>query len=68
LSQILGGNPTSNFVFEAKVDYAGPAPGEIAGLLQVNLEIPAGLATGPQPLVVTVGGVTSQSGLTVAVK
>ena len=51
----------------AKILYAGPAPTLVAGVLQVDLEIPQGL-TGPQPVVLTVAGVTTQSNLTVAVK
>jgi endo-1,4-beta-xylanase len=51
----------------AEVVYAGPAPGEVNGVMQVNLGVPTGL-TGAQPLVITVGGIASQSGVTVAVK
>ena len=57
----VGGAPAS-------ILYAGPAPGEVNGVLQVNLTIPAGTAPGPQPLVILVNGVASQSGITVAVK
>ncbi len=42
----------------ATVGYAGPAPGEVNGVMQVNVTVPTGL-TGAQPLVITVGGVTS---------
>jgi uncharacterized protein (TIGR03437 family) len=52
----------------APVLYAGAAPGLVAGVLQVNLLIPAGLAGGAQPVVITVGGVPSQTGVTVAVQ
>ncbi len=52
----------------ATVDYAGDAPGLVAGVLQVNITIPAGTPSGAQPVVVTVGGVSSQSGLTVFVQ
>jgi len=51
----------------ATVSYAGLAPGLVDGVMQVNLTVPTGL-TGAQPLVVTVGTVGSQSGITVAVK
>jgi len=51
----------------ANVGYAGPAPGEVNGVMQVNLTVPTGM-TGAQPLVITVGGVPTQSGVTVAVK
>jgi uncharacterized protein (TIGR03437 family) len=52
----------------ATVGYAGEAPGLVAGMLQVNATIPAGLGSGAQPVVVTVGGASSQPGVTVAVK
>jgi endo-1,4-beta-xylanase len=51
----------------AVVVYAGPAPGEVNGVMQVNLTVPTGL-TGAQPVVITVGNVPSQMGITVAVK
>ncbi|MGA3043009.1 MAG: endo-1,4-beta-xylanase [Bryobacteraceae bacterium] len=52
----------------AYVQYAGPAPGEVNGVVQVNLQVPAGLAPGPQPVVITVGTAVTQSGITVAVQ
>ncbi len=52
----------------AEVLYAGAAPSLVAGVMQVNARIPAGVATGDQQVVVTVGGASSQAGLTVAVK
>ena len=52
----------------AQVDYAGPAPNLVSGALQVNLTIPSGLASGPQPVVITVGTAQTQAGITVAVK
>jgi uncharacterized protein (TIGR03437 family) len=60
VSATIGGVP-------ATVDYAGPAPGEVNGVMQVNLTVPSGM-TGAQPLVITVGGVASQGGVTVFVK
>ena len=53
---------------DAKVDYAGGAPGLTNALLQVNVEIPTGLAPGPQPVVVKVGTVSSLATVTVAIK
>ena len=53
---------------DANVGYAGPAPGLVNGVLQVNLTVPAGLATGPQPVVISVGGVATPGGITVAVR
>ena len=53
---------------DAHVSYAGGAPGLTNGLLQVNVEIPAGLAPGPQPVVLTVGNAVSPAAVTVAVQ
>jgi uncharacterized protein (TIGR03437 family) len=52
----------------AVVAYAGAAPGLLNGVLQVNLHVAAGLAPGPQPVIIKVNGVPSQDGITVAVK
>jgi uncharacterized protein (TIGR03437 family) len=52
----------------AKVTYAGSAPGIVYGVMQVNLEIPTGLTAGVQPLVISLGGTPTQSGLTVQVQ
>jgi uncharacterized protein (TIGR03437 family) len=53
--------------YAADVLYAGPAPG-FFGLMQINARIPAGLpGSGSQGVVVTVGGVSSQAGVTIAV-
>jgi uncharacterized protein (TIGR03437 family) len=51
----------------ATVQYAGGAQGIIAGVVQVNAVVPAGLS-GNVPVVVTVGGNSSQAGVTIAVK
>jgi uncharacterized protein (TIGR03437 family) len=42
----------------AVVQFAGIPAGEV-GAIQINYQIPAGLALGPQPVVVTIGGVPS---------
>jgi uncharacterized protein (TIGR03437 family) len=54
----------------ATVSFAGQAPGLIAGVTQVNLQIPEDAPTGAAiPLVITVGGYTSQGPtVTIAVK
>jgi uncharacterized protein (TIGR03437 family) len=52
----------------ADILYAGAAPGEVAGLIQINIRLPLGLAAGNIPIAFSVGGVASQPGLTVAVK
>jgi uncharacterized protein (TIGR03437 family) len=52
----------------AVVQYAGAAPGSLAGLMQVNALIPDGVSTGAAvPVMVTVGTASSQSGVTIAV-
>jgi uncharacterized protein (TIGR03437 family) len=51
VSVLVGGKP-------AAVWFVGVPPGEV-GAVQINYQIPAGLALGAQPVVVTVGGVTS---------
>lgn len=57
----IGGAP-------AVVAYAGPLPGSIIGLLQINVTVPVGSTTGAAvPVVVTIGGVATQSNLTIAI-
>ncbi len=52
----------------ATVSFAGPAPG-YPGLMQVNATVPADLAaTGNVAVAVSIGAVSSQSGVTIAVK
>jgi len=46
--------------------YAGPAPG-YAGLMQVNVQIPAGTPSGNVPVTIQVGQAASQAGVTIAV-
>jgi len=54
---------------DARVIYAGGVPGSIAGLTQVNAEVPAASPTGSAvPVTVTIGGVASTSGVTIAVR
>ena len=52
----------------AAVEYAGQAPGAIAGLYQVNVRIPEGTPAGDQPVRLTVGQSQSQEGLTLSVR
>jgi uncharacterized protein (TIGR03437 family) len=53
----------------AQVTYRGSAPGEIAGLLQIDAVVPAEVTPGPAvPIVIAAGGVTSQGGVSIAVK
>lgn len=58
----IGGVPAS-------VSYAGPIPGCMIGLLQMNVVVPAGVAPGiAVPLIVTFGAVSSQVGVTIVIK
>lgn len=50
---------------EVPVLYAGPAPGLVAGLLQINIQIPADLPTeSPLPIVLEAGSARSPAGVT----
>ena len=48
--------------------YAGEAPGLVAGMMQLNVQIPANAASGDLPIVVSIGGKASQNGVTVSVQ
>ena len=53
---------------EAPVQYAGGVPGSVAGLTQINAQIPASLAPGNGiPIVIKIGGVSSSNGVTISV-
>ena len=54
-------------VQQAQVLFAGQASGEVAGVMQVNLQVPKGV-TGDVPVVLTVGDATSQTTATVAIQ
>lgn len=58
----IGGIPSP------KIWYSGGAPGAVAGVTQINAEIPAGVASGANLLVVSIGGRQSQERVTVSVK
>jgi uncharacterized protein (TIGR03437 family) len=48
--------------------YAGEAPGMVAGVMQLNVQIPTNAPSGALPIQVSLGGNMSQSGITVAVQ
>jgi uncharacterized protein (TIGR03437 family) len=49
--------------------YAGGAPGQVAGVMQINVAIPSGIESGTAlPVVVQVGNTSSQTGVTIAVR
>jgi trimeric autotransporter adhesin len=53
----------------AVVQYSGSAADSVAGLLQVNAVVPQGVTPGVAvPIVVSVGGVPSQNGVTITVQ
>jgi uncharacterized protein (TIGR03437 family) len=52
----------------ADILYAGPAPGQIAGLTQINIRIPANTPSGLAPLLVVTNDSASQPGVSLAVK
>jgi trimeric autotransporter adhesin len=62
VSVTIGGVTVNN------LQYVGGAPGEVAGLLQINVAVPAGVTPGNAvPVIIRVGGATSQANVTLAV-
>jgi uncharacterized protein (TIGR03437 family) len=54
---------------DAAISYAGAAPGAVAGVLQVNLQLPSGTPSGPAVSIsLRIGNASSQSNLTIAVR
>ncbi|HUS07564.1 MAG TPA: IPT/TIG domain-containing protein, partial [Bryobacteraceae bacterium] len=53
----------------AEIQYAGAAPGLIAGIIQVNAKVPEDAPAGPAvPLTFTVGSASSPAGVTIAIR
>ena len=52
----------------AMVLYAGAAPTLVTGVVQINLQIPAGVTGSALPVVITIDGVTTQTTATIAVQ
>jgi uncharacterized protein (TIGR03437 family) len=51
------------------VQYAGSAGASVAGLFQVNAVVPQAVAPGAEaPIAISVGGLPSQNGVTIAVQ
>ena len=48
--------------------YAGLSPGSIGGLYQFNVRIPASASNGDLPVVITIGGMQTQTGATIPVQ
>ena len=57
----IGGQP-------AHYTYAGEAPGLVAGMMQLNVQIPANAPSGTLSIQVSIGGNMSQNGVTVSVQ
>jgi uncharacterized protein (TIGR03437 family) len=60
VSITIGGQPAS-------LAYYGAAPGETAGLMQLNVVVPSNIDAGSAAVVLTVGNASSQPGVTLAV-
>jgi uncharacterized protein (TIGR03437 family) len=50
----IGGQP-------AQVLFYGEAPGQVAGLMQINAQIPQSTDPGDAPATLTIGNITSQT-------
>ena len=73
----LGGTPPTQLVapisvliggVSAQVLYAGPAPGLIAGLMQLNVRVPSSVQSGLDPIFVIAAENPSQPGVSIAVQ
>jgi len=62
--QVVAGNPYQ----AAAVLYAGPSPGTISAVTQINVQLPPGVTGDHVPIYFLAGGLSSQSGVTIAVK
>jgi uncharacterized protein (TIGR03118 family) len=49
----------------AQVTYAGSAPGQLSGVMHVEVVIPSGAGTGAVPVVLTIGSASSQTTATI---
>lgn len=62
VSVTIGGVP-------CQINFEGAAPGLVSGVLQINAQVPAGIAAGPAvPVELRIGAATSLSQVTVAVQ
>jgi uncharacterized protein (TIGR03437 family) len=54
---------------DAPVTYAGPAPGLVSGVLQINARVPAQAPSGAAvPVSLKIGNATSPPGVTLAIR
>jgi uncharacterized protein (TIGR03437 family) len=69
LSRLISGVTATVGGKFAEVTYAGLVPGETPGLQQINVRLPADAPAGSAvPLQLTIGGVSTQAGVTVAIQ
>ncbi len=62
VSVTIGGLP-------CQINYSGGAPGLVAGVVQINALVPLGVALGASvPVEVTIGGISAQAGVTLAIE
>jgi uncharacterized protein (TIGR03437 family) len=61
---VVAGNPYQ----AAAILYAGPSPGTISAVTQINVKLPAGVTGDHVPIYFLAGGLSSQSGVTITVK
>lgn len=59
----IGGKPAG-----LKAYYAGAAPNMVAGVIQINVDVPTDIPAGNAEVVIKVGNNSSQGGITLAVK
>jgi uncharacterized protein (TIGR03437 family) len=52
----------------AQVQYAGVAPTIVVGVMQLNVKIPPGVSGNALPVTISIGGITSPAGPTMAVR
>jgi uncharacterized protein (TIGR03437 family) len=57
----IGGQP-------ANYSFAGEAPGIVSGVLQINVTVPTNISAGDVPLFVSIGGNSTQTGVTISVR
>jgi uncharacterized protein (TIGR03437 family) len=58
----IGGTPAQGL-------YAGPATGEVEGVIQTNAVVPQSATPGAAvPVLATIGGIASQAGTTIAIQ
>jgi uncharacterized protein (TIGR03437 family) len=52
----------------ATVDFAGAAPGLITGAIQFNVHLPTGITGNGVPIVISINGVSTPLGTTIAIQ